>query len=127
MMKHVLYIFFLHLIGCTATAQSWKFDLGSGTPANGYIKVTADTKFTYANGFGFDQGSVVQSVKRSGKDILRSDYITSNKPFYFSVKIPEGNYDVKIILGDKGGSSATTVRAENRRLFLQNIRTKKGE
>jgi lysophospholipase L1-like esterase len=78
-------------------------------------------------GFGFDQGSVVRSVRRKGTGILKADYITSDKPFYFSVKIPEGNYDVKVILGDQEGSSATTVRAENRRLFLQNIRTKKGE
>jgi lysophospholipase L1-like esterase len=70
---------------------------------------------------------VLQSVKRKAKDILQADFITSAKPFYFSVKLPEGNYDVKIILGDKEGTSATTVRAECRRLFFQNIKTKKGE
>ncbi len=126
-MKPVLHILFLHLIVCTAAAQSWKFDLGSGAAAKGYTKVTPETKFTYATGFGFNQGPVVRSVKQKGNDVLRSDFITGNEPFYFSVKIPEGNYDVKIILGDKEGTSATTVRAENRRLFLQNIKTKKGE
>ena len=100
---------------------------GEGIAAKGYTKVTAETRFTYRTGFGFDQGSVVKSVKRKGADILRSDYITGGQPFYFSVKIPEGNYDVKLILGDKEGTSATTVRAECRRLFFQNIRTKKGE
>ncbi len=107
--------------------QSWKFDFGSGTAAKGYTKVTPDSKFTYAAGFGFDQHSVVRSVTRKGNDILKADYITSDKPFYFSMKIPEGNYDVKVILGDKEGYSATTVRAECRRLFLPNIRTKKGK
>jgi lysophospholipase L1-like esterase len=43
------------------------------------------------------------------------------------VNLPDGNYDVKIILGDKKGTSATTVRAECRRLFLENIRTAKGK
>jgi lysophospholipase L1-like esterase len=110
-----------------AFAQSWKYDFGIGIAAKGYSKVTTDTKFSYTTGFGFNEGSLLQSVKRKGKDILQADYVTSNKPFYFSVKLAEGNYDVKIILGDKEGTSATTVRAECRRLFFQNIKTKKGE
>jgi lysophospholipase L1-like esterase len=126
-MKRIFYIILFYFITTTATAQTWKFDLGEGVAAKGYTKVTAETKFTYTTGFGFDQGSIVKSVKRKGTDVLRSDYITSNKPFYFSLKLPEGNYDVKLILGDKEGTSATTIRAECRRLFFQNIRTKKGE
>ena len=126
-MKLFLNIFLLSFVTNLAVAQSFKFDFGTGTTANGYTKITPDSKFSYVVGFGFNEGSKVTAIKRKGNDILRCDYITSNKPFYFSVKIPEGNYDVKIILGDKNGTSATTVRAENRRLFLQNIRTKKGE
>ena len=108
-------------------SQSFKFDFGTGAAAKGFTKITPETTFSYEKGYGLDQGSEVKAVKRKGKNILHSDYLTSNKPFYFSVKLPEGNYDVKIILGDASGSSATTVRAECRRLFLQNIRTKKGE
>ncbi|MEP7236631.1 MAG: GDSL-type esterase/lipase family protein [Ferruginibacter sp.] len=119
----ILFCFFTHV----AVAQTWKYDLGSGPVAKGYIQITPDTKFNYATGFGFDQGSIVKSVERKGKDALACDYITADKPFYFSVKLPEGNYNVKLILGDKEGTSATTVRAECRRLFLQNIKTKKGE
>ena len=126
-MRAFFYMIVSFMLFSDSLAQSWKFDLGEGAPAKGYTKVTTNTKFNYTTGFGFDQGSVVRSVKRKGNDPLRCDYITSDKAFYFSVKIPEGNYDVKIILGDKEGSSATTVRAENRRLFLPNIRTRKGE
>jgi lysophospholipase L1-like esterase len=126
-MKRFLIVSLLFFIINCVTAQSWKFDFGSGAAAKGYTKVTPDTRFTHATGFGFDQGSIVRSVKRKGNDILRCDYITGDKPFYFSLKLPEGNYDVKLILGDKESTSATTVRAECRRLFFQNIRTKKGE
>lgn len=126
-MKLFFNIFLFTFLANIASAQFFKFDFGSGTPANGYTKVIPDSKFSYAAGFGFNDGSKLRAVKRKGSDILKDDYITSDKPFYFSVKIPEGNYDVKIILGDKEGTSATTVRAENRRLFLQNIRTKRGE
>ena len=121
----VFFVFVLQTI--TAQTNSFKFDFGEGNPAKGFIKVTPQTIFDYQNGFGFDRNNSVQSVKRKGSNILTSDFITSNKPFFFSVKLPEGNYTVKLILGDVEGISATTVRAECRRLFLQNIQTKKGE
>jgi lysophospholipase L1-like esterase len=109
-----------------AQQTSFKFDFGTGKTAIGYTAVTPETKFNYQTGYGFDQGSVVTSVDRGG-NALTGDYITSSKPFYFSVKLPEGNYDVKLILGDTKGTSATTVRTECRRLMLENIRTTKGK
>ncbi len=126
-MKRFLNILLFYFFAHSATGQIWKYDFGSGPAAKGYIQITPASKFSYTTGFGFDQGSVVKSVERKGNDALRCDFITGDKPFYFSVKLPEGNYDVKLILGDKEGTSATTVRAECRRLFLQNIKTKKGE
>jgi lysophospholipase L1-like esterase len=109
-----------------AQPNSYKFDFGSGKATPGYIQVTPDTKFNYQTGYGFDQGSVVESIDRSSNR-LTGDYITGNKPFYFSVKLPDGNYDVKLLLGDTKGISATTIRVENRRLMLENIRTSKGK
>ena len=54
-------------------------------------------------------------------------YITSDKPIYFSVLLPEGNYDVKVLLGDKKGISSTIIRAECRRLMSSQIVTTKGQ
>jgi len=51
----------------------------------------------------------------------------SDKPFYFSVKLPEGNYRVTVTLGDPCGESVTTIKAELRRLMLEQIRTRRGE
>ena len=117
-------IFLLSLVFIAVSANtqqsSFKFDFGSGKAVPGYIQVTPETKFSYQRGYGFDQGSVVESVDRGG-NALAGDYITSNKPFYFSVKLPEGNYDVKLLLGDTKGTSASTIRTENRRLMLENI------
>jgi lysophospholipase L1-like esterase len=42
---------------------------------------------------------------------------TSDKPFFFSVAVPDGNYRVEVVLGGKGASE-TTVRAESRRLMV---------
>ncbi len=120
----------LILITLTTNAQQkldYKFDFGGGIAAPGYTAVTANRLYTDAAGYGFTNIAELKEVSRGAKRNSSSDYITSKKPFYFSVKVPEGNYDVKLTLGDVGGVSATTVRAECRRLFLQNIRTKNGE
>jgi len=111
---------------CKAQQATFKFDFGADKTAKGYTAVTPSTKFSHQTGYGFDQGSIVTAVDNGG-NALSGDYITSNKPFYFSVKLPEGNYDVKLILGDTKGTSATTVRTECRRLMLENIRTTKGK
>jgi lysophospholipase L1-like esterase len=121
------WICFLLLVSTTiiTQAQTYKFDFGTGRAAKGYTAITPKTTYTAATGFGFEEGSKVEAIDRGGNGITR-DYITSDKPFYFSVKLPDGNYDVTIILGDAKGTSATTVRAENRRLLLENVRTRTG-
>lgn len=62
-----------------------------------------------------------------GYDIIPAPEIKKDVPFYFSVKVPDGNYKVKVELGSKKKAGNTTVRAENRRLFVENKKTKKGE
>lgn len=109
-----------------AQQTNFKFDFGTGKTAPGYIQITPDSKFNYKTGYGFEQGAAVESVDRGG-DVLTGDFITSNKPFFFSVKLPDGNYDVKLLFGDSKGISATTVRTECRRLMLENVRTSKGQ
>lgn len=51
----------------------------------------------------------------------------SDKPFYFSVPVKDGNYKVTVILGDKNKAGHTVVRAESRRLMIENCTTKKGQ
>lgn len=123
---NILALLLLYQSQLLAQPNNFRFDFGSGGTEKGYIRITPATKFNYQTGYGFDQSSVVESVDRGG-NTLTGDYITSKKPFYFSVKLPEGNYDVKLLLGDVKGTSATTVRTECRRLMLENIRTTKGQ
>ncbi|CAN5724147.1 rhamnogalacturonan acetylesterase [soil metagenome] len=110
-----------------AQQQNFKFDFGTTQAAKGYVAVGSNTVYDKAIGYGFTGNAEVKSVKRSNKKNISSSFITGNKPFYFSVKLPEGNYDVKLTLGDIKGISATTVRTECRRLFLLNASTKKDE
>lgn len=109
-----------------AQQTSFKFDFGTDRTENGFIPITSTSKFDKKIGYGFMDISGLKSVDNGG-NALTGDYITSDKPFYFSVTIPEGNYNVTLNLGDTKGTSQTTVRVENRRLMLNDIKTKKGE
>jgi lysophospholipase L1-like esterase len=68
-------------------------------------------------GFGFEPGANVAAEKKSAG---------SDKPFYFSARLPEGNYKVTVTLG--GDTEATTtIKAELRRLMLEKIHTDAGK
>jgi lysophospholipase L1-like esterase len=67
----------------------------------------------------------------AGFDLLASPQITgksctSDKPFFFSLPIPEGSYRITVVLGGPQ-PSITTVRAEGRRLILEKIATQPNE
>ena len=127
-MKHQGYFSMLILFaGYLCNAQSYKFDFGSGKVQQGYTKVLPDTKYSPGQGYGFEFSSKLSSKTYNGKDALKDDFVTSDKPFYFSAKLPEGNYNVKVILGDRAGTSTTTIKAECRRLMVEKAETKKGK
>jgi lysophospholipase L1-like esterase len=106
-----------------AVKTSFKFDFGSGKTASGYQKVSPDDIFNDVKGYGFDFGSEVRAVTHQDGKKLTDAYITGDKPFYFSVNVPEGNYKVTLTVGDIEGSGDITVRAESRRLMLEKIKT----
>jgi len=50
-----------------------------------------------------------------------------SQPFYFSVPVSDGNYKVTVTLGSRKRAAQTVVRAESRRLMVENSVTKKGK
>lgn len=95
-------------------AQAYKFDFTSDKKVkDGYTKITSETLFDNEQGYGYDL-----QPAWDGK---------SNQPFFFSVNVPDGNYKVTVTLGRMDAAGNTTVRAESRRLFIENFPTKKGE
>jgi lysophospholipase L1-like esterase len=78
-----------------------------------FATLTPTSRFTDTTA-GFD---LVDSPAITGKSC------TSDKPFFFSVPIPEGNYRITVVLGGPQ-ASLTTVRAEGRRLMLEKIPAK---
>jgi lysophospholipase L1-like esterase len=84
-----------------------------GAAKKGATALTAATLFTPA-GSGWDLNTVPSIA-----DGICSASAT-DKPFYFSVPVPPGNYRVTMTLGGKE-ASVVTVRAEARRLMLQQV------
>jgi lysophospholipase L1-like esterase len=102
----------------TSSAQPKRFDFRACSPAPDFTQVLSSNRYTKVTGFGFDLGSKVAST---------SDGCTSDKPFFFSVALPEGNYNVTVVLGSSKHEAEMTVKAESRRLMLEGIHTQPGE
>ncbi len=94
-----------------AAQDSWRFDFGYGRSAGDHHLVAADTMYTNESGFGLEPGSVVRAEIHNGF-AGRSGFLTGERPFFFSVAVPEGDYRVIVKLGDSQGASETTVKAE---------------
>lgn len=104
------------------------FDFGPGPVENGYTQVTLDMMYNSERGFGFLDNGGISMQDRKIPDALKTDFCAGEEPFLFSIDVPdEGNYRVTLTLGDALESTATTVKAESRRLMLENIRTQPKE
>jgi lysophospholipase L1-like esterase len=110
-----------------AVVKNLKFDFGTGNPVAGFQKVTAENMYSNEKGYGFDFGSAPKGVSRGGKGGVNSDFVTSDNAFYFSVALPEGNYNVSVTMGDMQDSSTTTIKAESRRLMVEKQHTGRGK
>jgi lysophospholipase L1-like esterase len=103
--------------GCaSAQTDHFQFSFGEGPAQPGWIAVTPTNLYSAAAGYGFEPGA----------ELSGNEYLTSEKPFLFSVKLPEGNYAVTALMNDKAGEAVTTVKAEQRRLMLEKVRIKPG-
>lgn len=110
-----------------AQSFSKKFDFGIGKTAKGYDSVSTINTYSKETGYGFEDVTGISCFSRNEKNLLLSGFCSSDKPFYFSVAVPEGNYKVTVTFGDFFDSTETTVKAELRRLMLENVETKKGK
>jgi lysophospholipase L1-like esterase len=92
-------------------ADAYKFAFGPGKAPAGYTQVGPGAAYSAARGFGLERGTQADG----------------SAPFLFSVDLPEGNYNVTVTLGDDSAAAATTVKAELRRLMLENVQTAPGQ
>ncbi len=100
MMRKLLFAL-MALAPAALSAQTFDFDLTKPQPV-----------YNEQDGYGYD----VQPKPNMKKPTAA--------PFYFSVRVPDGNYLVRVTMGGvKGGN--TTVRAEGRRLMMDQVLTPK--
>ena len=88
---------------------AFKFAFGANPAADGVIRVAADEVYSPEKGHGFDL------VTKPGTDT----------PFFFSVKVPEGNYRVTVTLGGPEESD-TTIRTESGHIMAVDLKTAPG-
>lgn len=96
------------------------FIFGTGSSSTEAVSITSEIVFNYNIQYGFD-------LKTSTLPDFYTDAFTANSPVYFSVKLPEGNYKITLVLGSDHIDSETTVKAESRRLMLDHVTVPKGE
>jgi lysophospholipase L1-like esterase len=97
---------------CTLSAQTMEFTCGAG--GHSAKALTADTRFDAgAKTAGFD---LVAPPASLAKGVCSGD-----KPFFFSIAATDGNYRVTVSLGGPE-ASVTTVRAESRRLYVNELK-----
>jgi lysophospholipase L1-like esterase len=97
-----------------------KFDFSSGPGRTGYTQVSPASTYQDGTGFGYEPGAQV-ALASDGKAT------TSDRPFTFSARVPEGNYSVKIAFGDSPTATTMTVKAESGRLVLERLNVGVGE
>jgi len=116
---------FLLSCGAPIFGQDLHFSFGSTKARSGSQVVGSGSFYSKETGYGFESGAEVScSDRKSGSP---SGSCGSDKPFYFSVAVPEGNYVVRITFGDFDKASTTTVKAELRRLMLERVVTEPGK
>ena len=95
-----------------------KFSFGNGKAKVGWLRISPTNLYSVASGYGFEPGS----------SIIASDkFVSSSNPFYFSVRMPEGNYRVTAAFGASAGGSTVAVKAELRRLMLEKVHVSAGK
>jgi len=103
------------------------FYFGSSAIQDGYEQITPESRYSPQKRFGIIASGEMNSGLNGSKDPLTGDFLSSKKPFYFIVNLPEGIYQVTLTLGGAKEGSSTTVKGESRRLMLENIQTKNGD
>lgn len=129
MIKTSLFLLAIFLISCLSygdVTKPLKFDFGTGETSAGYTAVVPSDIFSPEKGYGFDLGFTPKPESRGG-DPLTGDFVTGEGGFYFSVVLPQGNYNVTVLLGDPAGKSDTTIKTESRRLMRENVVTAEKE
>ncbi len=91
-----------------------RFDFSAGPQRPGFTRVAPTATYTNDAGYGYQPGAQL-STGDSGNTT------TGDKPFLFSARVPEGNFNVTVTFGDSAIATTTTFKAESGRLMLERV------
>jgi len=97
-----------------------KFDFSAGPAKPGYTRVAPTALYADAAGYGYEPGASL----RTGDS---GHTTTSDQPFFFSAKVPEGNFNITVTFGDSSAATTTTFKAESGRLMLERVEVPAGQ
>jgi len=118
----IIFLFTQIIFAQDIKRTSYIFVFGKQKEVKNAIILNDKSIYNDASGFGFDFKTMPNFIKKSKVGA----YVSTDKAFYISAKVPEGNYQIKVRLNNPNGQSKTTVKAESRRLMLENIAPQQG-
>lgn len=90
-------------------AQRFDFTLEAG---DGWVPVETNSLYSPERGYGFEGEPAINTT---------SGALVGDEPLLFSAAVPEGDYRITVALAAAGPAARGTVRAEARRLMLQEV------
>jgi lysophospholipase L1-like esterase len=112
-----LFLIVGNIASAASSATQFKFEFGD-IRSGADIHILSTNLYSESRGYGFERGAKISANNRG---------CSSESAFLFSIAVLEGNYNVTVTLGDPSTESLTTVKAESRRLMLENIHTAAGQ
>ena len=109
----------IHSSDSIKNTKSFSFHFGTSKASKG-IAIDKPIVYDAHTGFGFDYNS-------SSKVKINTNSFSTEKPVYFSVQLPEGNYQVEVTMGSNEKASNVSIKAESRRLMLNQLPIPKGQ
>jgi lysophospholipase L1-like esterase len=114
----------LAAIGLSVTTASFasinQFEFGLMESTDDVTAINQALVYDTKRGFGFDFDTANSSR-------FSQHGVVAEQTLYFSIRLPEGRYQIDLNIGSDLVDSVTTVKAESRRLMLNQVRMTKGQ
>lgn len=80
-----------------------EFDFGTASSPveDGYVRVTPATTYSPSTSYGWSDATSLWSRDRGAPDELRRDFVFSSSDRTFNVDLPNGQYQVTLVIGDQ--------------------------
>lgn len=100
---------------------------GSGKIALNFRRITANTEFSVAQGWGWRNSDGLAYIDRGGPDALRRDFISGAKETELVLELGRGRYDLLFIIGDTKAPTLTRLLIQNQIVYAPETALRPGQ